>query len=49
MCTLGEGHGKEMQDIVNILNGLFKPELDNLFSQHKEGDIIKKIWENDAM
>ena len=48
MCTLGEEQGKELHDVVGIVNDNFPSEPESLFSQHKEGDIIKKIWENDV-
>ena len=48
MCTLGEEQGKELHDVLGIVNDNFQSELESLFSQHKEGDFIKKIWENDV-
>lgn len=36
-----------MRDIVNTIGSQFGEELNKLFSENKQGDTIRKIWEND--
>ena len=46
-CPLIVDQGNEMRDIVTTIETQFSEELNKLFSENKQGDTVRKIWEND--
>ena len=46
-CPLSVDQGNEMRDIVTTIDTQFGEELNKLFSENKQGDTVRKIWEHD--
>ena len=47
MCTLNEDQSSQMNDIMSKIGDNFSAELDTLFKENSQGDILRKIWEHD--
>ena len=47
MCTLNEDQSAQMNDIMSKIGDNFNGELDNLFTESSQGDILRQIWEHD--
>ena len=47
-CPLNAEQSNEMRDIVETINSQFGNELNQLLSENRQGDTIRKIWENNV-
>ena len=47
MCRLDPQQGAEMNNIMKKINKNFSEDLDQIFKENDNGDILKRIWEND--